>query len=817
MGSVMPARTDTGVRALPGGGVAPTADFVAAEAQPLLLTLALYVIAFILPAWPWLSGAVTIPWDAESQFRPQLSFLARSLATGQSPFWTPNVFAGWPQINDPQSLIFSPLHLLLAWFDAAPSALAFDRVTFALLFLGGVGIILFFRDRGWHPAGALVAALAFAFGGAANARLQHTSQIISLCWFALTLWLLARTLDRGSWRLGLATGVFAGLLAVGRDHVALLSLYVLAGYVIAHWLAHVPAKWSPVRRQEHAQKNAFPRGGVRASLKPLAAAGATSLVIAAVPVTMTALLAARSNRPEIGYAVASHGSLHPADLMMLAFADLFHGMAPNVDWWGPPGPRWSAAFGPTGLNTSKNMGMLYAGAVPFVALVSFGLVRGHAWAREIRVFTIAAALVLLYALGWYTPAFHAIYDLLPGIAYYRRPADATFVLGVLIAVMAGYFVHCWLAGAVGKPTRTQRAVELGVAPVLVCCAVLLAAKVVGPQGAIAPVASGLLGAAAAVAALALVRELDPRAPLAAATLLALVMAADFVWNAAPHISTGLPSKTFEALAPDTRNETVRLIRSRLAADPAPDRRDRVEMIGIAYHWQNLALAQDFDHVFGHNPLRLRWFYQATRVGDYFATPGQRVFSPLYPSYRSTFADLLGVRVIATGVPIEEIDTSLKPGDLDLIARTDDAWVYENPRALPRVMVVGQWQLADFDRLPQTGWPATVDPRRTVLLERAPSGLAAGAARRSGAARIARYANTEVDVSVDAPDGGLLLLNDVWHPWWRATLDGRPVDILRADVIFRAVALPPGAHQVRFTFAPFAGAVTDLARLAGVAH
>ena len=425
--------------------------------------------------------------------------------------------------------------------------------------------------------------------------------------------------------------------------------------------------------------------------------------------------------------------------------------------------------------------------------------------------------MLLYALGWYTPAFHAIYDVLPGIAYYRRPADATFVLGALIAVMAGYFVHCWVDGAVGKPTRTQRAVEIGIAPALVCCAVWLAARWWARRRDCHR--SRTVSSAR--------RRRSPRwrwcassiraQPLAAATLLTLVMAADFVWNAAPHVSTGLPSKTFEALAPDTRNETVRLIRSRLAADAAPDRRDRVEMIGIAYHWQNLALAQDFDHVFGHNPLRLRWFYQATRVGDYFATPGQRVFSPLYPSYRSTFADLLGVRVIATGVPIEEIDTSLKPGDLDLIARTGDAWVYENPRALPRVMVVGQWQLADFDRLDQTGWPATVDPRRTVLLERAPSGLAAGAARRPGTARIVRYANTEVDVSVDAPDGGLLLLNDVWHPWWRATLDGRPVDILRADVIFRAVALPPGAHEVRFTFAPFAGAVTDLARLAGVAH
>src|SRR5690242_6412153 len=318
----MPARTETGVRVLSGGAAAPPADLVAAEAQPLLLTLGLYALAFLLPAWPWLSGAVTIPWDAESQFRPQLSFLARSLATGQSPFWTPNVFGGWPQINDPQSLIFSPLHVLLAFFDSAPSALAFDRITFALLLLGGAGIILFFRDRGWHPAAALVAALAFAFGGSANARLQHTSQIISLCYFAVTLWLLARTLDRGSWRLGIATGIFGGLLAVGRDHVALLSLYVLAGYVAAHW--------------------ATSRERVRATLKPLAVAGATGLVIAAVPVIMTALLAARSNRPEISYAVDGHGSLHPADLLMLALADLFRGMATNAEWWGPPGPREDA-------------------------------------------------------------------------------------------------------------------------------------------------------------------------------------------------------------------------------------------------------------------------------------------------------------------------------------------------------------------------------------------------------------------------------------------------------------------------------------------
>ena len=95
---------------------------------------------------------------------------------------------------------------------------------------------------------------------------------------------------------------------------------------------------------------------------------------------------------------------------------------------------------------------------------------------------------------------------------------------------------------------------------------------------------------------------------------------------------------------------MRLLKARIAATAAPDRRDRIEAIGIGYHWPNLSLAQDFDHVFGHNPLRLRWFKEATQVGDTVAIPSQRRFSPLYPSYHSAFADLLGVRFIATGVP-----------------------------------------------------------------------------------------------------------------------------------------------------------------------
>src|SRR5262249_36418562 len=115
---------------------------------PLVVPLAIFLLAFLVPAWPWLSGEVTIPWDAKSQFFPQVQFLASSFARGEWPWWSPNVFAGWPQISDPQSLLFAPLYVLLAAFNAAISLRAFDAVTFAYLFLGAVGIILLFHERG---------------------------------------------------------------------------------------------------------------------------------------------------------------------------------------------------------------------------------------------------------------------------------------------------------------------------------------------------------------------------------------------------------------------------------------------------------------------------------------------------------------------------------------------------------------------------------------------------------------------------------------------------------------------------------------------
>ena len=120
---------------------------------PLAAAFGIYTVAFLAAG---LAVAVRLRRDALGRRFAVLSRSSRSWParsrTGQSPFWTPNIFAGWPQIADPQSLIFSPLHLLVALIDPSPSPRLFDALTFGLLYIGGAGVILLFRDRGWHVA-----------------------------------------------------------------------------------------------------------------------------------------------------------------------------------------------------------------------------------------------------------------------------------------------------------------------------------------------------------------------------------------------------------------------------------------------------------------------------------------------------------------------------------------------------------------------------------------------------------------------------------------------------------------------------------------
>lgn len=58
---------------------------------------------------------------------------------------------------------------------------------------------------------------------------------------------------------------------------------------------------------------------------------------------------------------------------------------------------------------------------------------------------------------------------------------------------------------------------------------------------------------------------------------------------------------------------------------------------------------------------------------------------------------------------------------------------------------------------------------------------------------------DVDLSCDAPAAGYAVLLDAYADGWRATVDGAPAPIVRADEVARAVAIPAGAHTIAFRY------------------
>lgn len=731
--------------------------------------------------WPWLSGRVTIPWDAKAHFHAQVAFLAQSIHSGQSPFWAPYVFGGHPQIADPQSMIFSPPFLLLAMLTPNPTFQMVDAVTFGSLVFGAFGVLGFARDRRWHPAAALVAAIAFAFGSSAAWRIQHIGQIESLAYFPWALWMLERSLRLHSARYGALSGFFAGLVVLGPDQVAFLILVTLAAFVIVHWLSG-EARWQRVR----------------ATVRPLAAGALVGSIMLALPILMVLSFTDGSNRAHIELEDAYLGSLHPSSLITFVVSNIFGTIGPPDDFWGAPSKHW-----PYIVYTwvSRNMATFYTGILPVVGILTW-LCSRQAYSRRMIVLTVLFGLMIAYALGRYTPLYGILYHILPGVDLFRRPADSTFLVGAIGAILAGFGLNAILQRGEQRLPLHADVLLTGTLVVTVVAGLGMAVWL-GKLGQATPeVIAALVTISVTFAALAYAVRHARSRPMVATAVLALCLTADLAWNIRPNHSTALPPQDYTYLEPNRPNELLDYLKSHVVKDGM--RQDRVELAGLGFDWPNASLIHKLENTLGYNPLRIAHYGAAVGARDHVAGGDQRKFSALMPGYRSPFANLLGLRYIATNIPIEKIDPSLLNNPLPLVATTKDGFIYENPDVLPRVMVVPVAQPADQDQIVKTGnWPST-DFRRVAFVE--PSALPLPRRSTGGTAKIVQYDNTEVTVEVSAPRGGVLVLNDVWHPWWFAEVDGMPAKILRANGVFRAVILPQDAKKVVFRFEPARGLV-----------
>jgi hypothetical protein len=159
-----------------------------------------------------------------------------------------------------------------------------------------------------------------------------------------------------------------------------------------------------------------------------------------------------------------------------------------------------------------------------------------------------------------------------------------------------------------------------------------------------------------------------------------------------------------------------------------------------------------------------------------------------------------------------------PRRFELLGHFSGVHLYRNPDVLPRAFVVGRVRIVGgaAEALSALG-ARNFDPSEEVILFDHP-GVPLGRGHESSTADLVDYGTNRVVVQVEAASDGLLVLSDTWYPGWKATIDGRPTKVLRANHALRAVAVPAGSHEVRFEFRSRSialGAVVSLVAFAGM--
>jgi hypothetical protein len=134
----------------------------------------------------------------------------------------------------------------------------------------------------------------------------------------------------------------------------------------------------------------------------------------------------------------------------------------------------------------------------------------------------------------------------------------------------------------------------------------------------------------------------------------------------------------------------------------------------------------------------------------------------------------------------------------------DGRVIVRPDAISRLAAFSGFEVqSDPDRALQRLKDADFDPTKAVVLQSEPLALhwSASSGQRFRQLRYETTAAETLNVRVSENDSRLVLFNDRFSSGWKAHWNGAPLQVIRANFAFMAVALPEGPGELTFEFRP----------------
>jgi len=745
--------------------------------------------------------------DGRNQFYGWRAYGFGEVRAGRFPLWNPYEFLGMPFVASLQSALFYPTNWLCA---VLPLGRAINLGIVVNLFLSGLFTYLWCRRLGLRWPGGLAAAGIYAFAAPQVLRIfeGHWSFLCPMPWIPCVL-LCTEVVLTGR-RL---VGVGGGAAAVAMQMFGGNPQYAFYGGIAA-------VMYLAVRAWQERGQGAVRLAGSAACFAAMYGLGALLAGVQLVPALELLLRSAR--RGQLSYSWVAQYSLVPESLVTLLVPDFF-GSDVGAQYWG----RWNLwEMSP------------YLGVVTLVLVVFACFSRRRGLVR--LGFGIAAALFVL-ALGGYTPLLRVLYRVVPGFDLFRAQARFLSPFSLFAALLAGLGLDglcaagrkerpeaglgpggvrmaAWGIGGVALALGAggvllnpcwdlalslwarfmRRVIRMGLPERLYLLKQQVTADFVTDamqDAGLSLIRSGLLLGAVAIL-LVLYLRMGRRPGLLAAGMLAL-LAVDMWGFGQRYLKTFDPRR--DGLSPGAVaflrgvGEPLRFARGGCYTLPPCE--------GMTHRLACLEGVQP------NAPARFRdvfWSIQGRDRRTQLTSYSVFNLSGAYRAFR-----MLNLRYL---VQYRSNPRTPMPG-LRTAYEDDRIRIDELPDPWPRAWLVHEYRVVPDDG-EMLRLLARFDYENIALLEQDPGLHLSPPSLPEAPPRFLSYEPNRIRLMVTARADGLLVLSDLYYPGWIARVDGRPVEILRANYLMRAVHVPAGEHEVIFLYAPLSFAAGVWMSVAG---
>jgi len=671
---------------------------------------------------------------------PNAVHVRASFWNAELPLWNPLNHCGIPFLAQWNTLALYPGSLL---YVLLPLPWSLNLFSLLHLALGGLGMYCLARRRVGSGLAASLAGLAFTFNGVMMNAVMWPSIISAL---GLAPWVMASAI--AAWRRGGRWVAWAAVLGAaqmltGGVEVILSTWLVLGLLGLVDGLA---GRWS--------------RG------RALARCGSVILLVSllsAIQLLPFLQLLAGSERSEI-----SAGSLSamPGYGWANFLIPLFGTLKSSTGLPFQPGQFWLTSY--------------YLG----IGTVTFALAALILRPNRRRVVLGAAVLLfLVLALGDRGLLYGWLLHTFPVLGVLRYPVKFVLPVVLLVPLLVAETGR-WLSVGPASDSRPFRRRLLGVIAFVGLATVALAAVAPTFQKLPALVQEtrfnallrlGFLGVLGALAFI-VTTSTSRRRTLGGGLALLLVGWLDVLTHAPKQAPTVASDALWMAMAPHrAMSESPRPgINRALLSRHALAVFDRTQLADSARSYLGLRLGlycncnllEDIPKIDGFYPLVPR--YHARLVDKLYNSP----------SVPESLLDLLGASQITA--PNSVTDWQARPSWLPLVTGGQTPVWCDDRSALARLFA------PEFD------------PRREILLPDATRADLPAVRPGQPVLQMTHFSPHTLRFACESEHPALISIAQSYYPTWRATVDGEPTRIWRANLAFQAVAVPAGRHEVRLT-------------------